>query len=92
MDRDDLVECSVMLKSAIEKKIDKLHIPSNCLDVLAQHLFGLALEDVFEEKEAYKLATQSYCYKDLARKDFNEILSYLAGEFADLASVENSVE
>lgn len=84
MDRDDLVECSVMLKSAIEKKIDKIHIPKNCLDVLAQQLFGLALEDVLEEKEAYKLATQSYCYKDLPRKDFNEILSYLAGEFVDL--------
>ncbi|MEK6857338.1 MAG: ATP-dependent helicase [Nanoarchaeota archaeon] len=84
MDRDDLVECSVMLKCAVEKKIDKIHIPSNCLDVLAQQLFGMALEDVFEEKAAYKLVTQSYCYRDLPRKDFNEILSYLAGEFVDL--------
>ena len=84
MDRDDLVECAVMLKSAVEKKIDKVHIPSNCLDVLAQQLFGMALEDTFEEKNAYKLITQSYCYKDLPRKDFNEILSYLAGEFVDL--------
>lgn len=84
MDRDDLVECAVMLKSAVEKKIDKVHIPSNCLDVLAQQLFGMALEDTFEEKNVYKLITQSYCYKDLPRKDFNEILSYLAGEFVDL--------
>ena len=38
MDRDDLVECSLLLKSAIEKKIDKVHIPTNALDVLAQQI------------------------------------------------------
>src|SRR3989344_5287934 len=43
LDRDDLVECAVLLKSAIEKKIDKIHIPSNCLDVLAQHIYGMAI-------------------------------------------------
>src|SRR3989344_4255912 len=31
MDRDDSVECSLLLKSAIEKKIDRVHIPQNAL-------------------------------------------------------------
>ncbi|MBI2564602.1 ATP-dependent helicase [Candidatus Woesearchaeota archaeon] len=84
MDRDDLVECSVLLKSAIEKKIDILHIPTNCLDVLAQQIYGMALEDVWNEKELFKIVKQSYCYKDLSWPDFQEILSYLAGEFVDL--------
>ncbi len=84
MDRDDLVECAVLLKSAVEKKIDKLHIPTNCLDVLAQQIDGMALEQVWQEKELYNLIKQSYCYKDLRITDFNEVLSYLAGEFAEL--------
>ncbi len=84
MDRDDLVECSVLLKSAVEKKIDKVHIPTNALDVLAQQLIGMALQQVWEEKELYKTVKKSYCYKDLKLNDFNQILSYLAGEYVDL--------
>ena len=84
MDRDDLVECAVLLKSAVEKKIDKVHIPTNALDVLAQQILGMALEDVWEEKELYKVIKKSYCYKDLSLKDFNQILSYLSGEFVEL--------
>ena len=84
LDRDDLVECAVLLKEAIEKKIDRIHIPKNCLDVLAQQIDGMALEQTWEEKELYKVIRKSYCYQDLALDDFNEILSYLAGEFVDL--------
>ena len=40
--RDDLVECSVLLKDAKEGKIDKINIPQNCLDVLAQHIYGMS--------------------------------------------------
>jgi len=84
MNRDDLVECSVLMKSAVEKKIDKIHIPANCLDVLAQQIFGMALEQVWDEKELFNRIKKSYCYKDLSLKDFNEVLDYLSGKFVDL--------
>jgi len=44
-DRDDLIECSVLLKTALERKIDRIDIPTNCADVLAQQILGMALED-----------------------------------------------
>jgi ATP-dependent Lhr-like helicase len=84
MDRDDLVECAVLLKSAIEKKIDKLHIPTNALDVLAQQIDGMALEQVWNERELFQLVKKSYCYRDLAWTDFSEILDYLAGKYVNL--------
>jgi len=84
MDRDDLVECSVLLKSALEKKIDRIHIPTNCLDVLVQHVHGLALEEKIHIDDLYALVKQSYCYTDLPRKDFMEIVEYLAGKFISL--------
>lgn len=84
MDRDDLVECAVMLKAALEKKIDKIHIPQNCLDVLAQFLDGMAILQIWEEKELYELVKKSYCYRNLSFSDYQEILSYLAGEFTTL--------
>jgi ATP-dependent Lhr-like helicase len=84
LDRDDLVECSVLLKSAIEKKIDKIDIPTNALDVLAQQIFGIAIEEPIDLNELYKLVKKSYCYKNLEKKDFNEVIDYLAGKFASL--------
>ncbi len=84
MDRDDLVECSVLLKNAVEKKIDRIHIPTNCLDVLAQQIFGIAIDEVIETKEVYKMVKRSYCYKDLSMDDFVEVVEYLAGKFISL--------
>ncbi|MDO8643260.1 MAG: ATP-dependent helicase [Candidatus Woesearchaeota archaeon] len=84
LNRDDLVECSVLLKSALEKKIDRIHIPENCLDVLVQHIHGLALEDVMSVDDAYRLVTQAYCFRTLQKADFMQIVEYLAGRFISL--------
>ncbi len=84
MDRDDLVECAVLVKAARERKIDKLHIPTNCLDVLAQQIIGMAIEQVWNEEELFGVIRNSYCYSNLSRSDFADILKYLAGEFVSL--------
>ena len=83
-DQDDLIECSVMVKNALEKKIDRVHIPKNCLDVLAQQIYGSCIDQVWDLDELYNLVIKSYPYENLKRKDFDEIISYLAGEFATL--------
>ena len=83
-DRDDLVECSVLLKNAIEKNMDRIHIPTNCLDVLAQQIFGMALQDVWNYDDLFKTVKYSYCYSKLTKKDFDEVLDYLAGNFTSL--------
>ncbi|MBN2566583.1 ATP-dependent helicase [Candidatus Woesearchaeota archaeon] len=84
LDRDDLVECGVLLKSAVEKRIDRIHIPKNCLDVLAQQVYGFAISRAWDVDGLYRLVRQSHCYQDLARADYNEIIDYLAGKFAGL--------
>ncbi|MBI2105776.1 DEAD/DEAH box helicase [Candidatus Woesearchaeota archaeon] len=84
LDRDDLVECSVMLKSAIERKIDTIHIPKNCLDVLSQQIYGIAIADRISYDDLFKMIKRSYCYKDLEKKDFDEVLNYLSGEYTSL--------
>lgn len=84
LDRDDLIECSVLLKSAIEKKIDRIHIPSNCLDVLAQQVYGMCITQKYRLAEMFDLIRKSYSYRSLAYEDFLEVIKYLAGEFASL--------
>ncbi len=84
LDRDDLVECAVLLKSAIEKKIDKINIPKNCLDVLAQQIHGMSLEQKWNAKELFNVIRQSYCYHELQWKDFIEVADYLSGKYISL--------
>ncbi|MEK6948915.1 MAG: helicase-related protein, partial [Nanoarchaeota archaeon] len=84
LDRDDLVECAVLLKSAIEKKIDKIHIPTNALDVLAQQIFGIAIYEKIHVNSLFDLIKNSYCYHNLEKKDFMEVIDYLAGKYISL--------
>ena len=84
LDRDDLVECACLLKNAVEKKIDKLHIPTLCLDVLSQQVLGIVLSENMDIKDLYEFIKQSYCYNKLDYIEFVKIIEYLAGEFSSL--------
>lgn len=83
-DRDELVECSVLLKNAKEGKIDNIKIPKDCLDVLSQHIYGMSIENPWDIDYAYDIIRKSYCYKDLEKDDYEDVLSYLAGEYVEL--------
>ncbi|MCC7550693.1 MAG: ATP-dependent helicase, partial [Methanobacterium sp.] len=84
VDRDDLVECALILKNALEGKIDEIHIPENCLDVLSQQIYGMAIEQRWDLDEALQLIRGSYPYRELSKEDYNSVLSYLAGEYTRL--------
>lgn len=84
LDRDDLVECSVLLKNALEGKIDDLYIPENCLDVLAQELFGMAIANIENVDNVYELVRRSYCFRNLKREDFDRVMHYLRGDYVEL--------
>lgn len=81
-DRDDLVECSVLNKECVERKIDKIHIPKNCLDVLSQQVYGMAIQKIWNIDEMFNLIKKSYCYSELSKEDFMSVISYLSGEYA----------
>lgn len=84
VERDDLVECSLIMKNAVEGKIDEIHIPENCLDVLSQQIYGMAIEQKWNIDDAYQLIKRSYPYRNLEQNDFVGVLSYLAGEYTRL--------
>jgi len=84
LDRDDLVECAVMLKEAVEKKIDRIQIPKNCLDVLSQQIYGMAIERRWSADELFSTIKKSYCYHTLPREDFFSVVSYLSNEYPGL--------
>ena len=83
VDRDDLVECTVLCKLARERRIDRIRIPRNPLDVLAQHIVGLALEDKWRVEDAYRLVKRSYSFHTLSYEEFLNTVRYLAGRLGD---------
>lgn len=84
MDRDDLVECSLLVKSALEKKIDRIHIPLNALDVLAQHIYGIVINETTNVYTLYHRIKNCYCYHTLSWDDFFGLIKYLAGHYVSL--------
>ncbi len=80
-DFDELVECSIIQKNSKERIIDTIHIPENCLDVLSQHVYGMAIEKVWAINEMYELIKKSYPYRNLSKEDFFSVISYLSGEY-----------
>ena len=84
LDRDDLIESSVMLKNVLERNIDRIHIPENCLDVLAQQIYGIAISDQIHIDDLFKLIKRSYCYRNLSKEDFQEVIKYLTGYYTTL--------
>lgn len=83
-DQDDLLECAVMLKCAKEDRLDRIHIPRNCLDVLAQQVFGILMDGPTYVEDLWELVTRSYSFESLKREDFERVLEYLAGEYVSL--------
>ncbi len=79
-DMDDLIECTVLTKSVYENFIDRVFVPKNSLDVLAQVVVGMSLEDVWNIKDAYSLIKRSYCYHGLPFEKFMEVIDYLSGK------------
>ena len=76
----DLLECVALREAAREGRLDALRIPGAPLDVLAQVLLGMSIEHEWTAEEAYELITRAGPYLNLPRKDFDDVLHYLAGE------------
>lgn len=84
VDQDDLVECTVLAKEAMERRLDKIRIPKKCLDVLCQHIVGMAIEKKWSVDEALALIKKAYPYKDLTKEELISVLRYLSGKYSEL--------
>ena len=81
VDRDDLVEDTVLAYLAIKRKLDRVRIPMKPLDILAQHIVGMSLEHKWRIQDAYKVVRRAYNFKDLTFEEFMNVLRYLAGRY-----------
>ncbi|MFO7304516.1 MAG: DEAD/DEAH box helicase [Gammaproteobacteria bacterium] len=82
LSRDDLVECAALLDAVRRGELDRLKIPQNAVDVLAQHIVAESAARECTERELFKLARAAYPYRSLARETFDSVVRMLAEGFA----------
>ncbi len=82
LSRDELVECAALLDSVGRGELDRLAIPEQPLDVLAQQIVAEVAAREWNEDELYALVRRASPYRALAREDFAAVVGMLADGFS----------
>src|SRR5260221_7834063 len=81
--RDDLIECAAMVRAVHDGELDRISVPDQPLDVLAQQIVAeTAAEEEWDEQALFDLCRRAYPYRNLQRKDFDEVVEMLARGYA----------
>jgi ATP-dependent helicase Lhr and Lhr-like helicase len=78
LSRDDLVECAALLTAVRRGELDRLRVPREPLDVLAQQIVAESAARDWDEDGLYALARRAWPYRDLGRGDFDQVVRMLA--------------
>jgi ATP-dependent Lhr-like helicase len=87
--RGDLAQTAVSVERMRSGAIERLSVPTNPLDVLAQQVVAMLAMDEWDVDEMYALMTRGASYSQLPRTAFDATLDLLSGrypsdEFAEL--------
>ncbi|HEV8305535.1 MAG TPA: DEAD/DEAH box helicase, partial [Gemmatimonadales bacterium] len=81
LSRDDLIECAALVRATREGRLDRLIIPEKPLDILAQQIVAAAAGEAWSEDTLFDLVHAAYPYRNLARREFDEVVQMLADGF-----------
>jgi len=81
--RDELIECSALVRSIRSGELDRLVIPEAPLDILAQQLVATVSTppphgESWREEDLLQMVRRSYPYRNLSDVDFDGILAMLS--------------
>jgi len=75
---EELVEASALVRAIRNNELDRLQIPENPLDVLAQQVVAAVAAEPWDLDALYRLVRRSSCYRELEREDFLSVIRMLA--------------
>jgi ATP-dependent Lhr-like helicase len=80
--RDELLECGALVRAIRHGELDRIEIPEAPLDVLAQQVVAACAAEDWQEDDLFALVRRAFPYRNLARKDFDEIIAMLSDGIA----------
>ncbi|HKT78902.1 MAG TPA: DEAD/DEAH box helicase [Vicinamibacterales bacterium] len=82
MSRDDLIECTALLRSVERGDLDRIVLHEAPLDVLAQQIVAETACEEYGEDDLFDLIRGAWPYRELARSDFDAVVAMTADGFA----------
>jgi ATP-dependent Lhr-like helicase len=82
LSRDELVESAALLDSVRRGELDRLAVPEEPRDALAQQIVAEVAARDWKDEELYAVFRRAWPYRNLAQGDFTEIVRMLADGFA----------
>ena len=80
--RDDLVECAALLGQVRQGNLDRIIIPENSLDILAQQIVATVSTGDWDEDALFQLCRRAYPYRNLTRQEFDDVCRMLSQGFS----------
>jgi ATP-dependent Lhr-like helicase len=80
--RDELIECGALVNAIRSGAMDALCIPEAPLDILAQQLVATCAGDDWDVDALYATVRNTYPYRNLERKAFDDVVAMLADGIA----------
>lgn len=81
LDRDELVECAVMLRKAEAGFVDRVFVPERAQDVAAQHVYGMAINGPRPEREIRDVLGRAYPYREYTDEEWETLIRYLTAAY-----------
>jgi ATP-dependent Lhr-like helicase len=81
LDRDELVECAVMLKRAEEGFVDRVFVPENAQDVAVQQVYGMAINEIRPESAVKAVLRRAYPYRDYSDDEWESLVRYMTADY-----------
>jgi ATP-dependent Lhr-like helicase len=76
--RDELVECAALIHAIRSGELERIQIPENALDILAQQVVAETATGAWFEDELYALVRSAYPYRNLNRHSFDSVIEMLS--------------
>ncbi len=76
--RDELLECAALVRAIHQGELDRLEIPRNARDILAQQMVASCAAEEFGEDELFDLMRRAWSYRTLERSSFDRVLEVLS--------------
>ncbi|MEP6913604.1 MAG: DEAD/DEAH box helicase, partial [bacterium] len=82
LSRDELVECAAIIDSVGRGELDRLELPEQPLDILAQQIVAASAAEEWTEDRLFQMVRRAYPYRNLDRERFDSVIRMLAEGFS----------